>query len=975
MDLKLRNAIADVIQSEPTASSVISALNMKADGSGSITYNSKGVWVDPGAMSFSGATAVLGDEELVRAYLLVRLASFYGYQAKPEILEAERCYASVGRPGKGGRIDVLVRKPSKGGKGDPFLFIECKAPDKFDSDINMIDGQLFRLSKQEAVRPRFLVYYTVEMKADALRERIILIDTDTFPDYDSWNESGQPITDTIPSKYGLASKRRYANVTDASHKLCPLDCEATPATLHRLRIELQDVIWGGGGTNNNEVFSIITKLILCKIYDEKETPPGKEYEFQRYGDAVAPESPSDLIVRMNDLYRVAEESYLALPNKSEGPAFDTGRIAEEKLAYVVGRLESLSITENKHPGDLLGEFFEQIVSQDFTQSKGQFFTPMKLVRFMLHLADAAENAKTVMLTSKDHLGRHRLPHVIDPSCGSGTFLIEYMKLIRRSLGRPEVAKGLTSRVRESYTGWFAGTGNSWARDYLFGIENNYDLGLAAKVNMVLHGDGSMNTWIKSGLLPFSEYFVAGRNNVLGMAKPRNGHPYLANRNEQFDFILSNPPFSIKLAPDEKTKVRSAFHLMASAKSEAVFIERWYQLLCEGGSFCCILPEAILDTSTYSQMRLFLLKSFRINAVVSLPYDAFRPFTSTKCCIVYATKRSAKDITKFDAALALQEGGLAKKITAEVLQNVFDELGWADEPIFMAEPKHVGYKRRKNLPDLHLPNCLYQEDAQGELATIDVSNPSTVLDYYKSGQSATPNSRLGFWTSIRNITSRTGIRLDPKYRWLWDYQQGVVYGDRSRSVELSKFLGIVQFPKLPKGDLPEELKLLDLEYVESRQAIVRDDLPSVDRLGSDKIKFVDCDLVISKLEPYLGKIILEPNPEYVGSTEWVGLKSKTTMPRSVLAYLLMLPEMCEAYRRLQSGKRHARFDPKEFLKLRFEPPVEADYLTLAAAIEMKRQSITDMRRGEMQVREQIDGLFSLNGSTAKKPVKGKAARSP
>ncbi len=155
------------------------------------------------------------------------------------------------------------------------------------------------------------------------------------------------------------------------------------------------------------------------------------------------------------------------------------------MHYVVGRLESISVTENKHGGDLLGEFFEQIVAQDFTQSKGQFFTPMKLVKFMLHLSDAAERARNVMLTDTDHLGRPRLPYVIDPSCGSGTLLIEYMKLVRERLGAPSVARGLARRLREAHESWFGGlTGNSWARDYLFGVENNYDLGLAAKVNMV-----------------------------------------------------------------------------------------------------------------------------------------------------------------------------------------------------------------------------------------------------------------------------------------------------------------------------------------------------------------------------------------------------------------------------------------------------------------------------------------------------------
>ena len=177
--------------------------------------------------------------------------------------------------------------------------------------------------------------------------------------------------------------------------------------------------------------------------------------------------------------------------------------------------------------------------QDFTQSKGQFFTPVKLVRFMLALCDAAGLADEIMRTARDYHGRPRLPYAIDPSCGSGSFLIEYMKLITARLRGPEVSSTLPSRIRDAHDTWFGTQRNAWAREYIFGIENNHDLGLAAKVNMVLHGDGSMNTWIHSGLLPFPAYWLEGRNNVLGTARSNDNGLYSAETNNQFDLIVSN----------------------------------------------------------------------------------------------------------------------------------------------------------------------------------------------------------------------------------------------------------------------------------------------------------------------------------------------------------------------------------------------------------------------------------------------------
>jgi type I restriction enzyme M protein len=685
-NVNFRKAISDAIKAMSGAESVVRRINLNADGSGTIEYNPTGVFIAAGTPGFRGTITDIHDEEMVRAYLLAKLVTEYEYRPSPQVIEIERKYDPVGRPiGKGGRVDVFVRRPPKAGKpSDGFLFIECKRPEDYDKQYReMIDGQLFKLSRQEEPRPKYLVYYTVEVKGDELRERLVLIDTTTFSTFEMWDKAGQPITDTIPRCYGRPSKRRYANVDAETMNYRSLDTTATKETFSALQRVLHDVIWGGGGTQSNEVFVYITKLMLCKIFDEKEARPGTEYRFQRLGDEIEPEDASVLVGRMNDLYSEAEDTYLALPLATRGPAFDPGRIPPEKIAYVVGRLEGISVTVNNHSGDILGEFFEQIVAGDFTQTKGQFFTPIILVRLMLEMADVVGQAEAAIRHGRDEQGRPVLPYVIDSSCGSGTFLIEYMKRVTGALGTAEILQSLAPNRRDFHRAWFSQHAkNHWARDFLFGIENNYDLGLAAKVNMVLHGDGSMNTWIKSALLPFRAYWVERRSNVLGASVTTRDHPYRGPRNEQFNLIVSNPPFSIKMSEDERDAISRTFVETGSAASENLFVERWYQLLKEGGRFCCVLPEAILDTSSNEKIRRFLIQHFRVRAVVSLPYDAFRPFTSTKTCIVLAEKRSASEVAAWAATLARVGKALRGRPATEVFTSVVSELGWAEDPIFM-----------------------------------------------------------------------------------------------------------------------------------------------------------------------------------------------------------------------------------------------------------------------------------------------------
>lgn len=100
----------------------------------------------------------------------------------------------------------------------------------------------------------------------------------------------------------------------------------------------------------------------------------------------------------------------------------------------------------------------------------------------------------------------------------------------------------------------------------------------------------------SGLLPFSDYCIQDRPTILEMHEEY--------QNEKFDIVLSNPPFSLKLTPDEKKSVEKAFSGELKI-SEDLFIERWYQLLRpETWGFLCVLPESVCDTPTELDTRIY-----------------------------------------------------------------------------------------------------------------------------------------------------------------------------------------------------------------------------------------------------------------------------------------------------------------------------------------------------------------------------------
>jgi hypothetical protein len=210
------------------------------------------------------------------------------------------------------------------------------------------------------------------------------------------------------------------------------------------------------------------------------------------------------------------------------------------------KLESISITENKFEDDVLGAFFEGIVRTGFKQEKGQFFTHTNIVRFVLLALEL-----DIDIINRINSNIPTIPHIVDPSCGSGTFIIEAMKLITSSVLHPRpgaLSVNKSRRAKDFVQEWFQPNAqnhniqNRWARQFIYGVEANGDLALATKVNMIVHGDGNANIFKNDGLAPFAK-FEPTKDNLNTRLQLEDGEskranlPYKKPCNEQFDIAV------------------------------------------------------------------------------------------------------------------------------------------------------------------------------------------------------------------------------------------------------------------------------------------------------------------------------------------------------------------------------------------------------------------------------------------------------
>lgn len=595
-----------------------------------------------------------GDEEMSRAFLLTRLVNELGYPA--DRIEIEHHY-TAGRPHTNNSfIDMIVRDSN----GDAFLFIECKSPEAYATDDKdqIIEEQLYKVAGMERTEGnsvRYLVLYTTNEVGGDVVDECMIIDTEKFPTFADW-EITRDYTNTLPERYGKAQKTPYVK---ASNK--DLETDFSNEMLEQLQTDLHNVLWGGGGTDDNEIFASLTNLILAKIQDEDEKDDGDTYDFQslayvKAGDEEF-ETNEQLFERINELYRRALRDKLYILDEKEiekSYVIDSKKFSLSKLKYAVQKMENLSFVDGKNSlsgKDILGDFFEGIIRNGFKQTKGQFFTHINIVRFMLYALQADRLAIKRIKEDRE------IPYMIDPSAGSGTFLIEYMKFITENMKYRNRSKygynadlGSSRAVKDKVAEWFGidNRENRWAYTFIYGAEINFNLGTATKVNMILHGDGSTNIFVKDGLLPFTKYEKASAHNVLHDSYKDSLYE---NRevNGRFDLILTNPPFSVELDNDTKKTVKKDFMFGGKKNSENLFVERWYQLLRENGRVAAILPESVFDTTENKYIRLFLYKYFKIKAVISLPQLSFEPYTTTKTSILFAQKKTVYEINKWNVA--------------------------------------------------------------------------------------------------------------------------------------------------------------------------------------------------------------------------------------------------------------------------------------------------------------------------------------
>jgi type I restriction enzyme M protein len=490
-------------------------------------------------------------EERVRANFYLELINKYKYPK--ERIDLEVSVKGEKRPA----ADIVVYEDNEMKK--PYIVVECKKDGISQAEIKQAIEE--GIPNSHYLKAKYAIIVAGNVR--------IAFDIANFPP----QEREKNVIADIPVRYGKVIKYVYKkggpqNKDDPSKELK----EVTRDELLAKFQQCHDTLWEGGRRNPAEAFDEMSKLMYCKIQDERFlTQKGEYYRFQ----VGTYETINEVGERIKRIYKDAQDI--------DPEVFVESVKVDSPVIYTVAEiLQGISLARTDL--DVKGEGYEHFLGGVFRGAMGQYFTPRPIVAFMVSFLEPNIN-----------------DFVIDPACGSGGFLIYTLEKIRKELFAKLEKEDAADRWKD------------FALKQVYGIEINSQLARVSMMNMIIHEDGHTNIENADALDNPERW------------KRQKIREYFSKK---FTLLLTNPPFGADVKEREKPYLAS-YELGGKVKkrnrqnTEILFIERCLDFLKPGGRIGIVLPDGILTNSTLQYVRDFITEKAQILGVVSLPQTAFK----------------------------------------------------------------------------------------------------------------------------------------------------------------------------------------------------------------------------------------------------------------------------------------------------------------------------------------------------------------
>jgi type I restriction enzyme M protein len=367
-----------------------------------------------------------------------------------------------------------------------------------------------------------------------------------------------------------------------------------------------NAFWSGGISNPLEVMEQITYLLFLRRLDDLHTleenkstrlnkpmersifPEGKDARNRDYNDLRWSRFKN---LAPSEMYIVVGEHVFPFLRSMGGDGSTYSHHMKDArftiptpalLAKVVDLLDHVPMEDRDTKGDLYEYMLSKIASAG---QNGQFRTPRHIIRLMVELT--APNAKDV---------------ICDPASGTCGFLVAAGEYLREK--HPEILRDAQSREHFHHV-------------MFHGYDFDNTMLRIGSMNMALHGVDNPDIRYQDSLA--------------------QDH---AGDEEKYSLILANPPFAGSL--DYENTAKDLLAIVKTKKTELLFLALFLRLLKPGGRAAVIVPDGVLfgSSKAHKELRRMIVEEQKLDAVISLPSGAFKPYAGVSTAILIFTKTNS-----------------------------------------------------------------------------------------------------------------------------------------------------------------------------------------------------------------------------------------------------------------------------------------------------------------------------------------------
>ncbi|WP_216866632.1 type I restriction-modification system subunit M [Mycolicibacterium goodii] len=488
---------------------------------------------------------------------------------------------------------------------------------------------------------------------------------------------------------------------------------------------------------------ILTLLFVKYVSDKAKTDPNSLIDVPAGGsfdDMLAAKGDKEIGDRFNKIIAKLAEAN-GLRNVIDQADFNDeeklgkGKEMQDRLSKLVTIFNDLDFRGSRAEGDdLLGDAYEYLMRHFATESgksKGQFYTPAEVSRILAKVVGIGPN------TRQDQT-------VYDPACGSGSLLLK---------AAAEAPRGMT----------------------IYGQEKDNATWALSKMNMILHGNEIAE--IEKGDTITNPQFTKG------------------DRLRTFDYIVMNPPFSVKSWNNglENDYGRFEYGRPPEKNGDYAFLLHALTSLKSTGKAAIILPHGVLFRgNAEATIRTRLLKQGFIKGVIGLPANLFYG-TGIPACIVILDKENAQARTgvfMIDASKGFMKDGNKNRLRSQDIHKIVDtfnkqiEIDRFSRMVPMSEIADP-----KNDYNLNIPRYIdasEPEDLQDLSAHLHGGIPDRDLDALAPYWDAFPQLRSQLFSSNRPGYSDLTIDVNQVQQTILDSPEFQKFAEEAKALTIDWF---------------------------------------------------------------------------------------------------------------------------------------------------------------------------------------------